>query len=208
MSAKILPPGTPIPSDALYEVIDGQIVIEDDEMPGNGVPGDILYEVIDGQIVELPPMGAFEVDIASILFGYLIQHAHAHKFGRVVSEMLFQLDAAKPRKRRPDLAFVSYGRWPRRKKVPSMEAWQVVPELPIEVVGPSNTAEEVLVKVGEYFQAGGKRVWVVYPNVQQVYVYQSPSLNTILTRDDALDGEDILPGFRLPLADLFETYDD
>ncbi len=204
MAAKTLPPGTPIPSDTLYEVVDGQIVVDDGEMPGNGIPGDILYEVIDGKIVECPPMGAFEVDVASILFGYLVHFTHAQKLGRVEAEMLFHLEAV-GRKRRPDLAFVSYGRWPRKKRVPRAEAWDVVPELPIEVVSASNTAEEILTKVREYFRAGCKRVWVVYPTEQQIYVYQSPTQARILTSADELDGEDILPGFRLPVASLFEA---
>ena len=205
MATKVLPPGVPIPSDALYEVVNGQILVPDEEAPDNGVPGDILYEVVNGKIVELPPMGAFEVDVASILFGYLVQFTHTQKVGRIESEMLFLLDAVTGLKRRPDLAFVSYARWPRKKRIPSTDAWNVIPELPIEVVSPSNTASEVLKKVQEYFQAGCKRVWVIYPTLEQVYVYQSPTQTRILTRQDELDGEDLLPGFRLPLASLFEA---
>jgi Uma2 family endonuclease len=105
-------------------------------------------------------------------------------------------------RRRPDLAFVSYGRWPRKKRIPRGDVWDVVPDLPIEVVSPKNTADEILKKIRDYFKFGCKRVWVIYPTEQQIYVYQSPTRNTILTAADELDGEDIHPGFRLPVAAL------
>ncbi len=163
---------------------------------------EILYEVVNGQRVELP-MSAWETDIASELHVYLGNFARENKLGRAVVEMLFLL-AVVGSKRRPDVAYVSYQRWPRQRRVPRKEAWEVVPELAIEVVSASNTAEEVLTKIGEYFAAGVLRVWVIYPTQEQVYVYQSPTQNRILTRGDQLDGEEILPGFRLPVAALFE----
>jgi Uma2 family endonuclease len=203
MSAISEPTGA-IPSDTLYEVVNGKIVILD-QMPETVVPDDVLYEVVNGQIVELPPMGAFEVDIATMLSSSLCSYAATHKMGRAETEMMFILDAAKGLKRRPDIAVVTYGRWPRKRRVPRAEAWNVVPDLAVEVVSPSNTANEILAKIHEYFQAGCKRVWVVYPLQEQIYVYQSPSQLRILNRQDELDGEDILPGFRLPLATLFEA---
>jgi Uma2 family endonuclease len=166
--------------------------------------GDVLYEVVNGQHVELPPMGAFESSLASELHAFVHQCAKSKGLGRAVMEVLFLLSASAGLRRRPDVAFVSYERWPRRRRVPRQEAWDVVPELAVEVVSATNTAEEILAKVREYFQAGSKRVWVVYPAEEQVYVYQSPTQNRILARGDDLDGEDILPGFRLPLAELFE----
>jgi len=55
--------------------------------------------------------------------------------------------------RRPDVAYVSYDRWPRQRRVPRTQAWAVVPELVVEVISPSNTFEEVVNKVREYFRA-------------------------------------------------------
>jgi Uma2 family endonuclease len=82
--------------------------------------------------------------------------------GRAVSEMLFDLGAGLSQ-RRPDVAYVSYDRWARHRRVPRTQAWAVVPELTVEVISPSNTFEEILGKVHEYFQAGVQRVWVVPP---------------------------------------------
>jgi Uma2 family endonuclease len=165
---------------------------------------DSLYEVVNGQRVQLPPMGVFESEMASQIVALLRIYGMTKGLGRAVCEVLFLLNAAAGLERRPDVAFVSYQRWPRTRRVPRVEAWEVVPDLAVEVVSPSNTAAEIVAKIREYFQAGCLRVWVVYPVEELVYVYQSPTQLRILTRKDDLEGEDFLPGFRLPLAELFE----
>jgi Uma2 family endonuclease len=163
-----------------------------------------LYEMIDGRIVEKPPMGAYQVWITSILTVFLHGPAAVNPMGRVVGEMLFTLDAGRKLKRRPDVAFVSYDRWPRRRPVPNEETWSVVPNLAVEVISPSNAADEVVKKVGDYFRAGVRLVWVVYPIERLVYVYRSAVEVRVLQVGDDLDGGDVLPGFRQPVRDLFE----
>jgi Uma2 family endonuclease len=163
------------------------------------------YEVVHGIVVEKPPMGVYETHIASDLFGWLRQSAEVRGLGRLESEMLFCLDAAADLKRRPDLAFVSYQRWPRDRAVPRTAAWDVVPDLAIEVISPTNLASALLAKVAEYFQHGVRSVWVVYPIEEKVYVYDSDTRVQILTRADRLNVPSILPQFELPLESLFET---
>ena len=111
---------------------------------------------------------------------------------------MFLLDAARKLERRPDLAFVSYERWARNRPVPRTPAWDVIPDLVIEVISPSNSASGVLVKVGEYFRHGVREVWVVYPLEEQVYVYRSPTSVRVLTRSDLLESTGYPP--RLPVA--------
>lgn len=163
---------------------------------------DLLFEVVDGRIVEVEPMGAFE----SVLASYLLPHlaSSSRRLGRAVMETLFCLNPTTRLERRPDLAFVSYERWPRDQKVPRKVSWEVVPDLAVEVVSPTNSADEVLVKVREYFSAGCLRVWVIYSAEEQVYVYRSPTEVRILTKNDTLDGESVLPDFKLPLVNLFD----
>jgi Uma2 family endonuclease len=163
-----------------------------------------LYEMIDGRIVEKPPIGAYQVWIASILTVFLHGPAAVNPMGRVVGEMLFTLDAGRKLKRRPDVAFVSYDRWPRRRPVPDEESWEVVPDLAVEVISTSNSAREVVKKVGDYFRAGVRVVWVVFPSERLVYVYRSATDLHVLQIGDELDGGDVLPGFRRPVRDLFE----
>jgi Uma2 family endonuclease len=166
---------------------------------------DLLYEVVDNQVRELPPMGIEEALIASTLFRILSPFTWTSGLGRVVSEALFLLTPTQKRQRRPDLAYVSFQRWPRGRRVPSADAWEVVPTLAIEVVSPTNFANGVLEKIEDYFQSGVERVWVIYPTVAKLYDYDSPSSVRILTRDQSLDGGALLPGFQLPLVELFES---
>src|SRR5437879_4409339 len=120
MSANTGPPSV-APSNALCDVVNGKASMLD-QAPETIVPGDILYEVVNGQIVELPSMGAFEVDIGSMLHLALGYHGKKENLGRAEAEMLFVLDPVKNQKRRPDVAFVSYERWPRKRRVPRAEA--------------------------------------------------------------------------------------
>jgi Uma2 family endonuclease len=163
---------------------------------------DIGYEIVNGQRVESPPMSADATVLASQLI--IFAGPGARSVGRFATETLFVLDDENDLQRRPDIAFVSYQRWPKGRPVPSTSAWDVIPNLAVEVVSPTNLANEIVNKVHEYFRCGVEQVWVVYPVVEQVYVYTSPKAVRILGRDDELDGGALLPGFRLPLAELFE----
>jgi Uma2 family endonuclease len=118
--------------------------------------------------------------------------------------MLFRVDQAKNLQRRPDLAFVSHARWPIHRRLPDIEAWDMVPDLVVEVVSPSDRAGQVQAKTHEYFKAGVTRVWVVYPRQHEVYVYASPTQIQVLQLGEELDGGDLIPGFRLPRAALFD----
>jgi Uma2 family endonuclease len=162
-----------------------------------------FYEVIDGKIVELPPMGVYESWIAAILDHALGPIAKSQKLGRVVFEILFWLDRSRKLKRRPDLAFVSAARWSMEKRIPKGEAWDVIPDLAIEVISDSNGANEIAIKLSDYFNAGVQQVWVVYPPTRQVYVYSSLTSVEILPETAMLDGGSLIPGFHLPLSGLF-----
>jgi Uma2 family endonuclease len=171
-------------------------------------PGDVLYEVVDGRFVELPPMGAYESDIANWLATFLNENALEGRLGRAFVELLFRIDVARDLKRRPDVAFVSAARWPFGRRVPKGEAWDMVPDLAVEVVSKSNTADEILAKLEDYFRAGTRLVWVVCPSVRQVYVYTSPTDVQILAEPADLDGGEVVSDFHLSLLRLFEDEPD
>lgn len=167
------------------------------------------YEVVSGQRVETPRMGSYESDLANDLAYYLNEHFfRVGRLGRIVIEVLFRFDAATDLQRRPDLAYVSYDRWPRSKRPAPKDAWNVVPELAVEVVSQSDTANEIQEKIQDYFRCGVRLVWVVYPTLSQVLVYESPTRITVAEKTDALEGGEVLPGFRLPLEALFATVED
>ena len=87
---------------------------------------EVLYEVVDGQRVEVPPMGARETHLATILVSFLAPFARTQRLGRVEGEMLFLLDAQTDLQRRPDVALVSYDRWPRARRVPTTSHLTVI----------------------------------------------------------------------------------
>ena len=112
-------------------------------VPGTPWVDDVeRYEVIAGIRVEREPMGAFETVLASWLCYLLNSFAAGKKLGLAVHETLFVLHASRNLQRRPDVAFVSYPRWP-AAIVAREAAWNVVPDLAVEIVSPTNLAEEI-----------------------------------------------------------------
>lgn len=170
------------------------------------ITDDDLYEVINGERV-IKSMSTYENVLAGNLFAHLHAHAIANRLGRAVIEVLFDLPNV-GRDRRPDVGFVSYSRWPANRRPPREAAWSVVPELAVEVVSPTDDMDDVMDRVEEFFQAGITLVWLILPLQERVYIYTSPSSVRILSRDDELTGEPVLPGFRLPLSELFPPPDD
>jgi Uma2 family endonuclease len=173
-------------------------------VPASPELADILYEVVNGQIVESPPMGAYPTWLASVLDRALGPFVRSHQLGRVVVEMLFLIDAGTNLQRRPDVAFVSHERWPADRRVPDDACWEVVPDLAVEVVSPTDRSEDLLATIREYFPAGVRRVWVVFPKEALVYDDESPTRVRILERSETLEAGSLLPGFQLPLTSLFE----
>ncbi|HMF35930.1 MAG TPA: Uma2 family endonuclease [Isosphaeraceae bacterium] len=167
------------------------------------IPEDMLYEVVDGRVLE-KNMGSREIEIATILGGYLFQFARANRLGRALVECVFRIIVAEDMQRRPDVAFVSLARWPYNRRVPDVPVWDMVPDLAIEVISSSDMMSAVLRKVHDYFKAGVARVWVVYPEQAEVYIYSTPSQIEVVGIGQELDGGNLLPGFRLPVAVLFE----
>jgi Uma2 family endonuclease len=81
--------------------------------------------------------------------------------------------------------------------------FQGPPDLAVEVMSPSDRAGEVLAKVQDWLAAGCRAVWVVDPTSQTVSAYRGSHETALLTVADALTDDDILPGFRLPVAEIF-----
>lgn len=160
-------------------------------------------EVVDDEPEEPLPMSASALGAANDLSVELTLFARQAGVGKAYAEMVFRLPPPADRDRRPDVAFVPFSRWPREQPIPHGRAWEVLPDLCVEVVSPTDRAEEVRQKVVEYFAVGVRLVWVIYPVLQLADVYEAADRVRVLGRADALDGGPVLPGFRLALADLF-----
>ncbi|MDB5311622.1 MAG: hypothetical protein JWO38_5824 [Gemmataceae bacterium] len=167
---------------------------------------DKLYEVVNGIPVE-KKVGAPEVLLANDLYRVLAPFAHDNRLGWSFVEMSFDLPVV-ANERKPDVAFVSYDRWPRDRRFPRANALPVAPDLAVEVTGPYELTWATFTKLEEYFRAGVREVWLFFPHIERVYVYTSPTAVRILSRADELTGDPVIPGFRLPLADLFPPPDE
>ena len=190
--------------------IPGEMTMSTGIMPKSGIPAMELpddppfFEIIDGQIVETPPMSSYAVRIANILAYQINSHTDKRDLGEAIVEQIFNLRLPMDRNRRPDVGYVSYARWPKDRPQPTEgDIWDVVPDLMVEVISPSDKAEELVTKIREYFEAGGRQVWVIYPRERLGYLYDSPTKLRIITDRENLTGGDVIPGFELPLARLF-----
>jgi len=163
-----------------------------------------LYEIAAGEWVKLPPRSVVSAILASRLGCCLARFANSKALGEAATPMLFHLPLPHDCCRRPDVAFVSCERWPRTRPMAHDDnAWDIVPNLAAEVVSPSEPMAFLAERIAEYFQAGVQLVWVIYPSQRLVYVYQSLTQVHGLTRADTLDGGTVLPGFQLPLREVF-----
>jgi Uma2 family endonuclease len=162
-----------------------------------------FYEVVRGVRVEHPPMGAKECVLANELKDLCTESGLVRPRGRTVVETSMILQRHPRTMRRPDFAFVSFDRWPANCPINEGEGWEVVPDWAVEIVSPSNLASAPFDKMHEYFKAGVRLVWIVFPNSAEVYVYRSPSDVRVVNRGEELDAGDVIPGLRIPMSLLF-----
>jgi Uma2 family endonuclease len=161
------------------------------------------FEMIDGVPREKPPMGLFANILASYLSAAINHFAMPKKLGMAINETTYKV--TEKNSRRPDVSYVEFARLP---------AWEVLlddppllecaPNAAIEIFSPSNTIEDMDTRIENFFASGVQLVWVVHPKSKQIYVYESTKNCKILEIGDALDGGKVLPGFSLPLAEIFD----
>jgi Uma2 family endonuclease len=182
--------------------------------PGQATESDVLAmerrenrlcELVDGVLVE-KAMGYRESLLAVVLSTFLRDFVWPRNLG-LVSGADGMVRLFPGLVRIPDVAFASWARIPNRR-VPTEPIPQLVPELAVEVLSKSsNTDAEMNRKCAEYFAAGVVVVWLVDPENRTVTVYTAPDQSTVLDETQALDGAPILPGFSLPLRELFAELD-
>jgi Uma2 family endonuclease len=158
-----------------------------------------LCELVDGTLVE-KVIGFYESRFALILGSFLVSYLERHDLGAAVgADGMMKLFPGLVRI--PDTAFISWGRYPKRKR--RGEIPLVVPDLVVEVLSKGNTPREMARKLDEYFRAGIRLVWYVDPKRRTVRVYTGPDSSTVLREHQTLDGGDVLPGFSLSIRDWF-----
>ena len=165
-----------------------------------------LYEVVDGQVME-KDVGYPQLLGASELMRALILFDPQERCGWVVSEMLFELRSDTQLARRPDLAFVSYERWPRDRAIEQRSTWPVVPDLVVEFISPTDINTHQRRKRAEYFKAGVQFIWEIdsgdSETAHSALVYEPTGKVQTVGLNDDLDGGHVIPGFRVRLGSLF-----
>jgi Uma2 family endonuclease len=104
--------------------------------------------------------------------------------------------------RGPDVAFVSKERFEQSRD--TVKAFAGAPDLAVEVLSPSSTSAAMHAKVADYLAAGTRRVWVVDPEAQAVTVYASLLWPHRLSEAELVEGDDVVPGFRVRVGEIFE----
>jgi Uma2 family endonuclease len=165
---------------------------------------DRLYELVDGVLVE-KAVGLRESFLAIALASMLRGFVRPRNLGLVTGEAgMMRLMAGLVRI--PDVAFISWDCLPNRR-VPTEPLPAVAPNLDVEVLSTGNTSREMARKRQEYFAAGVQGVWEGNPHTRTVEMFTAPDQSTILHETQTLEGGTVLPGFTLPLQELFSELD-
>lgn len=173
---------------------------EADVLAALAEPRKRLCELIDGILVE-KAMGYTESILEIFLAEILNAFVRAKNLG-LVSGASGLMRLWPGRIRIPDIAFISWDRLPNRQR-PIEPIPDISPDLAIEVLSATNTPAEMRQKREDYFDAGVQLVWEVDPRARTVSAYTAADESQVLTENDTLDGGSVLPGFALPLRELF-----
>ena len=167
-------------------------------MPNDG----FRYELVRGQLKKMAPARHRHGKIALRLGWRLAQHVESNNLGvAFAAETGFLLSSNPDTVRAPDVGFVSRRR---AEEVGDTEGyWQGAPDLAVEILSPSDTYTEIEEKATEWLNAGTHMVLVVDPRRRTVTIYRALTDITILTEEAALEGGDIVPGWTMPVSDLF-----
>jgi Uma2 family endonuclease len=184
--------------------------VRTDPPPGTATESDVerirreedrICELIDGVLVEkaVSDRSAF---LAAELIFFLVTFVRPRRLGwvmppdgyvRLFGRLL----------RAPDVSFVRRDQRPDGEVLATGYA-EIAPALAVEIFSPGNTTAEIERKRAEFFAAGTELFWIVYPERQEIVVSVGPDEHRTLGSDDTLDGGQVLPGFTLKVAELFE----
>jgi Uma2 family endonuclease len=165
------------------------------------MPDEKNYELVNGQLVERH-MGAESSEVGGNLYFQLRLFCREHDPGKIwPADNGYQCFPHAPGLvRRPDVSFVKKGRLPGDL---SPTGWiRIPPDLAVEVVSPGDSAEELEEKLDDYRRAGIPLVWVIYPRLRIARILRLDGPDVVLSEDDELSGEDVIPGFRCPLREI------
>jgi Uma2 family endonuclease len=167
------------------------------------MPDGDRYELVDGHLVERN-MSRISSWVEGEIHHHLTGFVRERKLGWVwISSMGYVCFPDSPKKVRfPDVSFVRKERLPDALTTDGGYIY-IPPDLAVEVVSPNDEAREVEIKVVEYLGVGVPLLWVIFPESRTAYLHRRDGSVVRLREDDELTGENVLPGFRCRLGDIF-----
>jgi Uma2 family endonuclease len=188
-----------MPAEPAYVPAMSPELITAEQLLDVDIPGKQV-ELVRGRLLVKEPPGFLHGTIVARLCFELMQYARAHDLGQVVADPGFTLTRNPDTVRAPDVAFVQRSRMP--DPLPTAFA-EFAPDLAVEVLSPHDRPGETLSKIGDWLNAGSRLVWVIDPDRRQARVYRQDGTEAVLRETDALQGEDVLPGFSCPITAIF-----
>ena len=161
------------------------------------------YELVKGELINMGNSGALHGYIAIILSAALFGLVTSRKLG-VLLDSSTAFTMKNGNKRSPDIAFFAKERLQGLEELPT-GFLEGAPDLVVEILSLGSTIAEIEDKIAEYFANGTRLLWVISPGQHYVLVYRSGyEPQRLLTSGDFLEGEEVVPGFTFPVADLFQ----
>jgi Uma2 family endonuclease len=158
-------------------------------------------ELVRGVLIVREPPGTEHGGVAAEVLMRLGEHARRHGSGRVFAQDTgFKIAGDPDTVRAPDVAFVARDRL---GAIPPRGYAPLAPDLAVEIVSPGDRPGELLERVGDLLNGGSRLVWVIDYLRRGARVYRADGSVSLVGLEDSLDGEDVVPGFSLSLADLF-----
>ncbi len=159
-------------------------------------------ELVQGEVITMAPVSIEHGEAANDIGSFLRSFVRAHKLGKVSVETGYRLARNPDNVRAPDVSFLETARLPKSGR----GFIDGPPTLAVEVISPDDRDSEITEKLAEYLAAGAQRVWIVRPQNKSVMVCLPGGDAHIYTAGDTLTSDDAgfaVPGFELPLAELF-----
>ena len=164
----------------------------------------VLCELVEGVLVE-KVMGFSESGLGGAVFALLYAFVLPRNLGIVtMPDGTFELMPGLVRL--PDIAFTNWDRLP-GGRYPTAPVPALAPNLAVEVLSRSNRSGEMALKRRDYFASGVQLVWEIDPESRTIRVFTSPANARTLTVADVLDGGTVLPGFTVPVGQVFSELD-
>ena len=165
--------------------------------------GDLHVELVRGELIAMPPTFADHGNVVGSLHAFLGYYIKTNHLGTVYgAETGFLLGRNPDTVRAPDIAFIRSARLTPAASAPNWNP--VVPDLVVEVVSTYDRPHDLAEKVKTWLDAGVQLVWVVSPTQRTVVEHRPSHPERPLSANDTLDGGDLVPGFTMPVAQVFE----